>query len=283
MVKIHGLVFTLLLLIGCNNPEVIHYVQDETCRQVLELPGKDSLFINPVYFCSGSDGNYFYYSRLKTTVCNDTLCQLIHLKLFWDLAGNYSRFDTLAGTPLTKNDHHPFTTHDYEKLHTTLRHKNSILGDKTEDELLDDKQTRYSEKIDGVTGATVREIQSAVVDGALYSTYTLWHLANGDINQQIREFTLAHYDSVIELQLLQSGHPETIIMGLKNLDERDYFDRFDQILDIMKSGNPLVNFYIAKNLPADIFTIKENKKSIEEILNLMDHNTRSVLPKYLNP
>ena len=273
----------LLLLIGFSNSKVVHYEQDETCKQVLELPSKDSVFINPVYFYSSSDGNYFYYTPLKTTVCNDTLCQVVLLKLFWDLAGNYTGFDTVSGRPLTKNDHLPFTTQDYKKLHSTLRDDNSILGDKTEDELLDEKQTRYSEKIDGATGATAKEIKSAVVDGALYSTYTLWHLTNGDIKQKIWEYTLAHYDSTIEQQLLQSEHPGTIIMGLKNLDERDYFNRFDQILDIMKSDIPLVNFYIAKNLPADVFTIEENRKSIKEIWNLLDRNTRSILSNYLDP
>lgn len=271
----------ILILFVFNGYPVKNFHQDETCLQVMELAGKDHTFINPVYFCSGTDGEFYYYASLNTTVCNDTLCQLVLLKLYWDLAGNYTRFDTLPGMPLTKNDHITFTSPDYEKLHASLKDHNSILGSKAEDELLDQYRTRYSGKIDAVTGATAMELKDAVVEGALYSTYTLWHLANGDIKQKIQDHTLAHYNPAIEKQLLGSSNPMAVLMGLKFLDEKDYMNRFDQIIDIMKSGSPLVNFYIAKKLPQEVFAIKNNRKSIEKIWHQLDQNTKSVLIKYI--
>jgi len=226
-------------------------------------------------------GEYFYYANIKTTVCNDTLCQLVLLKVFWDLAGNFTRFDTLQGKPLTKNDHIPFTSQDYEKLHYTLIDETSILGNKTKDELLDKDRSRYSAKIDGVTGATAQEIKSAVVEGALYSTYTLWHLANGTIKGLIRKHTLSRYNDKIRQQLLKSDNPPTIIFGLKNLDEKFYYEQFDQIVDLLKFGNPLVNFYLAKKIPEGVFTIQKNRTSIEEIWHSFDRNTQSILLKYI--
>ena len=255
---------------------------EEDCNRVLDLPSKDSVFINPVYFCKGDPGGFYYYSRLQTTVCEDTVCQLLDINVYWDLAGNYIRFDTVPGTPLTKYDHKPFTDQDYKKLQKTLADENSVLGDKIKDELLSTKEKRYSEKIDGLTAATAKEIKSVVVDGALYSTYTLWHLLHGNIKQQIQKYTLANYNSAIEKQLLRSDNPRTVVLGLKNMNKEDYVERFDQILKLMRSGNPFVNFYIAKNLPKIVFDSEENRDSLKEIWGRLDQNTRSILLGYTN-
>jgi hypothetical protein len=280
--KIMNRLLYLLMLTGLYACTGTYIHQDETCLQVMELAGRDQEYVNPVYFCSRTDGELFYYSSLKTTVCNDTLCQLVLLKMYWDPAGNYTSFDTLPGMPLTKNDHIPFTSQDYEKLHTALKDHNSVLGRKAEDELLDQYRTRYSGKIDAVTAATAMELRTTVVEGALYSTYTLWHLANGDIRRKIQDHTLANYNPAIEKQLLGSSNPMAVLLGLKYLDENDYMDRFDQIIDIMKYGSPLVNFYIAKKIPQEVFDIRSNRKSIEKIWHLLDQNTRSVLIKYID-
>lgn len=257
--------------------------QTGNCIQVLELPSRDSVFLNPVFFCMDSLDNYFYYSSIKTTVCNDSLCQLVSLILYWDLAGYFTNFDTLTGKPLTKYDHLPFTAQDYLKLQMTLSEENSILGEKTRDELLDKNLTRYSEKIDAVTAATAREIRASVVEGALYSTYTLWHLINGEIKEKIRNYTLSNYSDEIAGQLLNSGNPQTLIFGLKNLDESYYFDHFEEILGMMQQGIPLVNFYIAKKMPAELWLDDNKRKSLFRIWDQFDPNTQAVLKRYLDP
>lgn len=261
------------------------YPQDHSSfvyyEEVALLPGKDSVFINPVYFICTEDGNFYYECILKTPVCNDTLCQIVQVKIFWDLIGNYMRFDTLPGHPLTKYDHLPFSPEDYNKLQTTLKDGNSILGRKSEYELLDNNRQRYSEKIDALTGATDLQIKNAVVDGALYSTYTLWHLVNGNIKTELLNCTLKHYDTKIENQLLLSDNPNFNIFALKQLNAQDYIDRFPEIIQLMDKGHPLVNFYIAKKLPPDVFTESENIESLEMIWPVLDPNTKSVLRIYI--
>ncbi|MFW5877533.1 MAG: hypothetical protein ACOCUP_00330 [bacterium] len=157
----------------------------------MDLYGSDSTFLNDVFFCVTKDSCY-YYSKIRTSVCEDKLCRIVHLKVYWDLAGNYLNFDTIPGLGLTKNNHNPFTEEDYIKIHHTLRNDNSILGEKTKDELLDKSENRYSEKIDGYTGATAKEIKKAVVDGALYSTHTLWNLINEEIRIRLKEYTISN-------------------------------------------------------------------------------------------
>ena len=253
---------------------------EEYTEEVAILPGRDSVFLNPVFLTSSVDEYYFYESVLKTPVCNDTLCQVVQIKIFWDLIGDYISFDTLTGYPLTKNDHLPFSPDDYNKLQATLRDDNSILGRKSESELLDNNRKRYSQKIDVVTGATDLQIKNAVVDGALYSTYTLWHLVNGDIRKVLSNCTIENYNSKIEEQLLFSDNPKSIIFALKQFEDKDYINRFQDVIRIMKKGYPLVNFYIAKNLPPEVFLSEENQKSISVIWQSLDPNTKSILNVY---
>lgn len=251
-------------------------------QKVFSLPAKDSTFLNPVYFIPG-DSSAYYYSQITTPVCEDTLCQLVRLNVYWDLAGNYLRLDTVPGFPLTKNDHRPFTSENYQKLHSVLSDENSILGNKSEKELTDHSTQIYSGVIDGTTGATAIEIRKDVVEGALYSTYTLWHMVNGVVKQRIVEHTKAIYSPGIEEQLLRSGKPDAVIIALKTWDEKDYYNRFDQIVELLEDGSVLVNFYIAKHLPEDILTINQNRQGILAIWENLDLYTRSLLSDYLFP
>ena len=267
----------IILLSGFKDQYSQNRYAGEYSEEVAIIPGKDSVFLNPVFLNISDDDLYGYESILKTPVCDDTLCQIVQIKAFWDLIGDYTRFDTLAGYPLTKNDHLPFTSEDYSKLQATLKDGNSILGRKSESELLDNNRNRYSQKLDAVTRATDLQIKNAVVDGALYSTYTLWQLVNGDIKNVLANWTIKNYNSKMEQQLLFSDNTKSIIFALKQFDEQDYVDRFQEIIHVMKKGYPLVNFYIAKNLPSEVFLSDDNINSLNQIWQLLDPNTKSIL------
>lgn len=250
--------------------------------KIFDTYSADSIFINPVYIYEDAvSKEKKYFEILETSVCSDTLCRIANLKIYWDLAGNYLKFDTISGNPLTKNDHLEFDAFDYQKLHQTLSDDNSILGDKTKEELIDNTKVRVSETIDAVSGATAQEIKSVVVDGALYTTYSLWQLTHGTIKQQLRNYTEANYNPIIENQLLKSKNPKSLIFGLRNMKEDIYSSCFNQIIDIMKQGTPLVNFYIAKNIPKSVLSIKKNKESILMIWESLDRNTTSILSEKL--
>ena len=271
------LIVSIILFSGFTDQYYQNRHIEVNSEEVAILPGKDSVFLNPVFLTSSVDECYVYETILRTPVCNDTLCQVVQIKIYWDLIGDYISFDTLAGYPLTKNDHLPFSPDDYNKLQATLKDGNSILGRKSEGELLDNTRQRYSQKIDAVTGATDLQIKNAVVDGALYSTYTLWHLVNGDIRQVLSSCTIENYNSKMEEQLLFSDNTKSIIFALKQFEDKDYINRFQDIIRIMEKGYPLVNFYIAKNLPHEVFLSEENQKSLSLIWNLLDPNTKSIL------
>ena len=280
--KVILLTLLLLFLPGQVDLKVNFHKQDNSCKEITEIPGRDSVFINPVLLCEDTKLGKYYFSKLKTTVCSDTLCRVASLKVYWDLAGNYIKFDTVSGNPLTKNDHIDFNTKDYKRLQTTLKDPNSILGEKSKDELLDPIKTRYSTKIDGVSGATAQEIKSAVVDGALYSTYTLWHLVNGGIRSKLRNYTKEKFDASLQKQILRSNNPRTVLFGLKMMEEEDYLANSDLIYLIMASGNPMVNFYISKQLPKSFFSSEQNTKELKTLLPDLDKNSQAILYKRMD-
>lgn len=267
----------VILLFNFNFP---YWGDDQKLpREITVLPSKDSSFINPVYLDKSEKQGYYYHTSLRTSVCNDDLCQLVRLQLKWDLAGSYIGFDTLAGYPLTKNDHIPFTSADYKKLHQALMDNRSILGDKSEEELFDKNKRRESEKIDGTTGATALEVKKVVVDGALYSTYTLWNMANGDIVGELKRSTEENLTAEMNEQLINSDNPEAVILALEQWNDTEFSRRTKKVIEIMKRQSPLVNFYLAKRVPVEVWREKRVKKQLFKIWDQLDRNTRSYLPK----
>lgn len=257
--------------------------QVSECHEILEISAENSSFSNPVFLCFNTLGDAYFKGSIKTDVCKDSLCELMELNVIWDLAGNYKNIDTIPGLPLTKYDHEPFSEKDYLKLHNILKNGNSLLGYRNKKELIDNSISDYSEKVDGVSGATSKEIKSAVVEGAVYSTYTLWHLVNGTVVNQLKDHINSNYGSKFQNQLLTSTNPKTILFVLRKFNDQDYFDNFDKVLHIMNLNIPMINFYIAKNLPSIIFAEDRNIKAIQTMWYELDRNTQSVLAKSVNP
>jgi hypothetical protein len=243
-----------------------------------DLELEDTAFTNKVFLLYDSvDVPYSYSATISTAVCDDGLCQHLQIKLFWDLIGNYAAFDTLSGIPLTKYDHLPFTIEDYTKLHEILRDQNSVLERKSIDELFDREKTRISQTVDAITGATAEAVKNAIVAGALYSTYKLWHIANGSIKSQIQAYTQSIYDNSIQKKLLDSPGYEQQLFALKMFKDVDFENQFEAVLKLLKSGNPLVEMVILKMVSPSIWGDDYYRKFIVISFKELSVNGRSIL------
>lgn len=120
------------------------------------------------------------------------------------------------------------------------------------------------------------------MEGALYSTYTLWNLVNGDIRQVLRKYTLCHFNQRFLDQLINSDNPMTVLTGLKSFQKEDYSGNFQLIVTVMKRGNAMVNFYIAKNIPEEMLDSDQYKEAFLAIWDYLDPNTKFVLNKKFN-
>ena len=237
-------------------------------------------FMEPFEFnLMTEDGNpLFYSSSLRTTVCDDEVCEIMHIRLFWDLVGNYIGYDTLAGHPLTKFDHEPFVAEDYIKLHQLLSNHGSILKFKTKDELIDKEKIKASDVVDGTTGATALEIREEVVEGALYSSYTIWHIAyKGNIKNMLTSYTDSIYDDGLKAHFLTSGRSDYELFALRRFSDQDFNENRAFIIKSLKSGIPLLRKFILKDLPDLVWKQEEIQSQICDLFGDMDVNSRTFL------
>jgi hypothetical protein len=222
-----------------------------------------------------------YEATLNLPVCDDNLCAKVELRMYWDLAGNYNGFDTLTGKPLTKFDHRPFTTADYQKLDGILRDKSSILRVLEKDELTDKSVKLKSSTVDAVTGATPATVKDQVVEGAVYSAFTLWHFVNGAVKDSMMQFTRNIFSDRLAGQMLQSTNHETQIFALKQLQNSFYETNITVILDVLTKSSPLVRAYIINKIPLP-FIKMENNKALVALYPKLDSYSKSIFRERVN-
>lgn len=251
-------------------------------KNIGEVMEEDFIAPLTVELVSESDKPIYYESNIQTTVCDDEVCEVLFIRLFWDLAGTYVGYDTLSGHPLTKFDHKPFSEKDYVRLHDLLQNDGSILKFKEKSELIDKKEVRASDVVDGTTGATALEIKEEVVEGALYSSYTLWHLAyNGSVKNLIVQTTEDLIDHELLLDFLTSERSDYQLMGVQNLKEQDYYDLESEWLHVLKIGIPLLRKHVMNNLPESLWEESRIQENICLLISDFDVNSRTLLIKKL--
>lgn len=220
-----------------------------------------------------------YTSYITTPVCDDTLCAFMYIQLYWNLLGNYIGFDTLSGNPLTKNDHLEFRDEDYNQLHRLLMDDNSIIKRKEKSDLFDDEIKRVSEVVDAVTGATAKEVKEVVVDGALYSSYTLYHIVYGALSDSIRSDMERRYSKPLQNKMLASDHADYQLYALKRLDKSDFLVQRDRIIGLVHKAIPLNRLYIMKKMPQEMWRDDSVQDKIAGFYVDLEVNSRSYFLK----
>ena len=234
-----------------------------------------------------------YFSNVFTPVCNTGECLPVKVNFYWDLTGKYLRFDQPEGEILTKLDHEPFTDADYILLDDILRGPDPRLStvgihhdgakhnkqDKQDSQAAPApesmmKMSKY-EMVDGITGSTLPEVKDQFVPGALYTTYTLWGLAN-DHRNNIKSYTTSKLLSQENLDwILTSNNSEYNNMVINHLTStREGEDaRRNVLCEFLDSGNPsrqkvalnhfYWNDYKAENVQEKMHNLFYNSDDIE--------------------
>jgi hypothetical protein len=154
-----------------------------------------------------SDGMPCGYSmRLITDVCLDNTCDILDITIYWDLFGRYERFEYPPGRPLTKMNHEPFSEEDYTFLDRILSNRDSILKIYSIDWFME----QQSDEVDAVSGATAENVDSEVVEGAVYTSWVLWHWVNGEAVERLRTLTWISSPAERLNDWLSRGDPEQV-------------------------------------------------------------------------
>jgi hypothetical protein len=216
-----------------------------------------------------------YKANLNMAVCNDGLCARLILKVHWDLAGTFTGYDTVKGHPLTKFDHKPFDGNDYLKLNDILKDKNSILGTVVNEDLTDKNTEIKATYVDAVTSATSKAIKNSVVDGAVYTTYALWHFIHSSVTDSMRSQTVKIFTRQIALLLLNSDKYDSQLFALKKMSEDDYLAEFPLLLRVIRKSVPFIKSYMITIAPLPFADLEKNKEFVS-IFSELDNYSKSV-------
>lgn len=256
----------LVILILIFSPNLFYAASfsqelSDSCRFAFKFVPDEFEVENSIYICTNNKKLPFQYkSEVNMPVCDDTLCANVVLKIYWDLAGNYAGFDTIPGKPLTKFDHKKFNSADYLKLDEILKNRNNPLRMLNKEDLVDKSVKIKATTVDAVTGATPATIKKATVEGAVYTSFTLWHFVNGAIRNRMALFTQNIYSEPVALQMMNSDNYETQLFVLRNLSEKDYEKHIDLLFKVIDQSAPLIKAYIITKAPLPFGEFEKNRQ-----------------------
>ena len=264
------------------------YEQVASTQELFNFHNADTLIEHQLSLLSDADSApLLYFSDIKTPVCIDGLCKPMYIKVYWNLLGAYVGFGTVKSQLLTKFDHEEFEPEDYLMLHQLLLNDKSILRRKKMSELYDkrripQKQIKYKGvELDAVSGATIKEISSSVVEGALYSCYTLWHLVHGEVKGKMKSYLDSIYSPSLQAYFLNSDYPDYHLYALKKMDGAEFPNHVSRILSIFEQGKPLTRTYILKKMPEMLWSDPLITRSLFGNFSTLDINSKTLLVKNL--
>lgn len=159
----------------------------------------------------------FYTKDILTGVCFDNKCRPLNLTVYWNITGRYLGFKLPDGEFLSRYDHKPFAAEDYIRLHKLLADPHLPLGNVPFEELIRPSEVP-ADSLDAVSGATSKDILAYVVEGAAYTTYTMWNIVYGPTQEWVRRLTEQEMTPALLALILKSPSSEDKIWGLGRID-----------------------------------------------------------------
>ena len=132
------------------------------------------------------------YREISTSVCIDKQCRRLQITIYWDITGKYLGFELPPGEFLSKTEHVPFLENEYRRLHTLLANRYSPLANYKLEELAP-KNKDNRNGIDAISSATIKDVLNSVVEGAVYTTYMLWHIVYGNTQKEVQKLGVKYF------------------------------------------------------------------------------------------
>lgn len=220
-----------------------------------------------------------YYCHVNTQVCEEGLCKPMVINVFWDLLGNFLRYELPEGEALTKLDHQEFTTADHEQLYKILSNKGSILRDYPVRDLVDTQLIKTKDKnVDAVSAATRVDVKEAVVSGAVYSTYVLWHIVNGPIASRIVEHSkpLLTKERVARMFYSQNFYYQYYALN-SAVAPQDSLEYIDAVIHLVKHGDSYIPYFAIEKVPAWGWNTDRYQRSLLEYFRYADFELQNFI------
>lgn len=208
-----------------------------------------------------------FYCNVFTPVCLTGECKPVYINLYWDLLGNYTHFDLPAGEELTRMDHKPFKQEDYDKLQAILGNTQSLLKDVSMSDLVSKGTENLADSVDAKAGATLKTVKNEVIDGAVYTCYTLWHIAHDQVVPTMRRVTESMSDDAQLHRFLGSTNYHYQYWAMDKVIGTDGSVRpafSEDVLRILRGKNIFTARYALQHLNAAFWAAEERQRWLWE-------------------
>ncbi|WP_297090378.1 hypothetical protein [uncultured Draconibacterium sp.] len=169
-----------------------------------------------LYQQNGTSKNRFYI-EVESVSCGDNQCHVVPVRMYFNKLGFFEKLEFGRGVRLEKTKGKRFRKADYQKLNAILKKQDSELA-RVDKEQLVKKQTDL-DGVDAISGATTPLLpDKSYVKGAVWTCYTLWHWANGELVQIIRNKTGEETTVPAFVTLLKSDNQINRLFALEQIE-----------------------------------------------------------------
>ncbi|WP_426295849.1 hypothetical protein ACN9ML_15365 [Dyadobacter endophyticus] len=227
----------------------------------------------------------YFFRNIFTPVCYTNECKPVYINFYWDLLGNYERYDLPEGKVLTKVDHDEFKEADYQKLQDILAQTNSIFADLKMEDLISKGTDDLTDSVDAKAGATLKTIKNQVIDGAVYTCYTLWHIAYGKAVPEMRKVIETYSNDALLHRFLESkNHHYQYWAMAKVMNASGSVKRpFEKDIEAIIAGkNGFIAKYALQHVGTDFFKTEQRQNWLWETYQKTGYATQIAILKRLN-
>ena len=212
-----------------------------------------------------------YSANIVAPVCEEGICYNVNVVFNWNLIGEFINYQTQPYDPLTKLDHKPFTLADYTKLQRILTNHDLVFTGLPADKLVD---KTAGVGVDGYSGATVAAIKDEVVDGALFTCYTLWHIANGPVVDSIRRHTQSRLDKPMIAKIIGYGSASAYYYLINHLSEAQFTRNLAEVIELIKTGKGYFPKNAIEKIPEKLFNTEEMQDFLVQNYDSLSYYTQ---------
>lgn len=211
-----------------------------------------------------------YSATIMAPVCEEGICYNVNVIFNWNLIGEFIDYQVQPYDPLTKLDHKPFTLGDYAKLQSILTNHDLVFTGLAPDKLV----VKAEDTVDGYSGATVEAIKEEVIDGALFTCYTLWHIANGPVVDSIRRHTQRQLDKPTITKIIGYKSSSAPYYLIESMSEAQFAQNLSEVIGLIKTGKGYFPKNAIEKIPEKLFGTKEMQEFLVQSYDSLSYYTQ---------
>ena len=216
----------------------------------------------------------FYLAHLNVPICEDKVCYDVKLVFHWNPVGEFLGFEFSDKDPLTKLDHQPFTLQDYKKLDDILKNKDLSFVKIPIKDLVEPKN---DSKVDAYSGATKASIKDEIIEGALFTCYSLWHIAHGAVVDSIQSHTSKVLNKSTVQKLINENKLSYHYFLINTLSVDSLKENLGSILEIIPSSEGYFAKNVMEKFPVTFFELKIMRDFVINNFSTLDYFTQKVI------